>query len=77
MRVLVIGGTGFVGPHVARRLAARSCEVTLFHRGQTKADLPDGIAHIHGDRDALTSDRAAFEQAPPEVVLGRSTLMQS
>ncbi len=37
MRILLLGGTGFIGPFVARRLSAEGHEVTLFHRGQTQA----------------------------------------
>jgi uncharacterized protein YbjT (DUF2867 family) len=40
MRVFVLGGTGFVGRHVVRRLHGNGHEVVVFHRGQTRADLP-------------------------------------
>jgi nucleoside-diphosphate-sugar epimerase len=39
MRVMVIGGTGFVGPHIIRRLVAGGHVVLALHRGQTEADL--------------------------------------
>ena len=42
MRVLVIGGTGFIGPYVVRRLVAQGHDVAVFHRGRTQADLPSG-----------------------------------
>jgi nucleoside-diphosphate-sugar epimerase len=37
MRVLIIGGTGFIGQHVVRQMADQGHEVTIFHRGKTKA----------------------------------------
>ena len=38
MRILVIGGTGFIGPAVVARLNSLGHEVALFHRGQTTAE---------------------------------------
>ena len=52
MRILIIGGTRFVGRHVAERAIARGHEVTLFHRGRTGADLFPEAEHRTGDRDA-------------------------
>src|SRR5580658_6079520 len=56
MRILVIGGTGFIGPYVVRRLAEQGHEVAVFHRGQSKMDLP--AEHILGDRSALPKVQA-------------------
>jgi nucleoside-diphosphate-sugar epimerase len=47
MRVLIIGGTSFIGPHVVRSLASHGHEVTIFHRGEHEAELPSGVRHIH------------------------------
>ena len=47
MRVLVIGGTGFMGPRVVRLLHEQGHTVTVFHRGKTEADLPKDVQHIH------------------------------
>lgn len=46
MRVLIIGGTGFIGPYVARELCERGGEVTVYHRGEHEAALPASVKHI-------------------------------
>jgi nucleoside-diphosphate-sugar epimerase len=69
MRILVIGGTGFVGPHVIRRLAARGDEILCFHRGESRAELPSEVAHLHGDRADLVKYRERFARFSPDVVL--------
>lgn len=50
MRILVLGGTKFVGRHIVERALLLGHEVAVFHRGQSGADLP-GVRHIFGDRD--------------------------
>jgi nucleoside-diphosphate-sugar epimerase len=55
MKILVIGGTGFIGVPLVRELAGMGHEVTVFHRGATTANLP--AEHILGDREHLTSLR--------------------
>jgi nucleoside-diphosphate-sugar epimerase len=47
----VIGGTGFIGPPVVRRLAAAGHEVAVFHRGRAKVELP--AEHVMGERRGL------------------------
>jgi nucleoside-diphosphate-sugar epimerase len=69
MRILLIGGTGFIGPHVVRRLVAAGHAVTLFHRGRTKALLPTSVTHLHGDRERLGDHRIKLARTAPEVVL--------
>jgi 2'-hydroxyisoflavone reductase len=49
MRVLILGGTRFVGRHVARLLVDAGAEVTLLHRGMTGDPIPGAVAVI-GDR---------------------------
>lgn len=49
MRVLVIGGTGFIGPPVVKELVRLGHEVTVFHRGRHETDLPREVKHLHGD----------------------------
>jgi 2'-hydroxyisoflavone reductase len=50
MRVLIIGGTRFLGAHLAAAARARQHELTLFHRG-TEATPERGVEVIRGDRD--------------------------
>ena len=51
MRILFIGGTRFVGLHMAREAVARGHEVTLFHRTEKVLPGLDAASHIYGDRD--------------------------
>ena len=50
MNILIIGGTRFLGRHLAEAALARGHDLTLFHRGQTGADLFPEARRILGDR---------------------------
>ncbi|WP_062214192.1 NAD-dependent epimerase/dehydratase family protein [Streptomyces sp. NBRC 109706] len=50
MKVLVLGGTAFVGPAIVDEALARGWEVTVFNRGRTPA--PPGVRALRGDRTA-------------------------
>ena len=76
MRVLVLGGTKFVGPAVIERLRERSHEVTLFHRGRTETDSLNGVRHIHGDRAQLHDFAADILQLAPDVVLDMAPMFE-
>lgn len=69
MRVLIIGGTGFIGQHVVRRLIEAGHAVTVFHRGETNADLPSEANHIGGDRRDLASFAPELKLLEPDVAL--------
>jgi 2'-hydroxyisoflavone reductase len=51
VRLLVLGGTQFVGRALVETALGEGAEVTLFHRGQTNPDLFPDAEHLHGDRD--------------------------
>jgi 2'-hydroxyisoflavone reductase len=51
MRVLILGGTSFVGRALTEAALSRGHEVTLFNRGRTNPDLFPGATRVHGDRD--------------------------
>lgn len=51
LSILVLGGTGFIGPHLVRHAVARGHQVTIFTRGRRDAELPDGVIRLVGDRN--------------------------
>jgi 2'-hydroxyisoflavone reductase len=63
-RVLVLGGTGFIGPPMLEYLAARGHEIAIFTRGNREADVP-GVEHLVGDR---AGDLSALEGRRWDVV---------
>jgi len=59
MRVLVIGGTRFIGRHTVQELLARGHQVTVFHRGKTPSPFGEQVPEILGDRlDAASVSHA-------------------
>lgn len=51
MRILVLGGTGFIGPHEINYARARGHIVTMFNRGKTAPGLFPDVENLIGDRD--------------------------
>lgn len=52
MKILILGGTGFIGPNQVRYAVARGHKVTVFNRGKTNpGTLPAGVEHLEGDRN--------------------------
>jgi nucleoside-diphosphate-sugar epimerase len=76
MRLLVIGGTGFIGPHLVRQLAEMGHEVAVFHRGRKGTSLP--AEHIHGERSELPAIRpkadVVIDLILSSAVRGRATM---
>lgn len=52
LSILVLGGTGFIGPHVIERALARGHRVTMFNRGSNPGMFGDAVEELTGDRDA-------------------------
>ena len=74
MRVLIIGGTSFMGPVVVNMLSEQGHDIAVFHRGKTEAELPASVQHIHTSEERLPirflpEHVAAFRQFAPDVVL--------
>src|SRR5262245_63453763 len=51
LRVLILGGTGFIGPHFVRVLGEGGHTVTLFNRGKRDPEVKPGIEQLQGDRN--------------------------
>jgi 2'-hydroxyisoflavone reductase len=51
LNILVLGGTGFLGPHMVREALRRGHTVTLFNRARTNSTLFPDLETIKGDRD--------------------------
>lgn len=67
MKILIIGGTKFIGKAVARQAAARGHDVTLFNRGKTAPDTNFKV--ICGDVDDIKSYRDELRNANFDVVI--------
>ena len=69
MRLMVLGGTQFVGRALVADALARGHEVTLFNRGRTNPDLFPEVEHLHGDRE---HDVSALEGKSFDAVVDTS-----
>ena len=50
MRILILGGTAFVGRAISLAAHGAGHEVTVLNRGKTESDLPDGVERLIGER---------------------------
>jgi len=53
VRVLVIGGTKFIGPYVVQELVKQGHDVVVFHRGETEANLVQAVRHVRSPQAAM------------------------
>jgi 2'-hydroxyisoflavone reductase len=51
MKILILGGTGFLGPEIVRAAQQNKHELTLFNRGKTHPALFPDVEKLQGDRD--------------------------
>lgn len=88
-RILILGGTGFLGPACIAAAHARGHRITIFNRGRTEQvrkergrplDLPDGVEVIYGNRDPEKTaddwkDPARGQERRPDSPKGLSGLV--
>lgn len=69
MKILIIGGTRFIGHAAAWLLADHGHSVTVFNRGRTEAQLPPHISRLAGDRRDADLDATPLRVLQPDVVI--------
>jgi nucleoside-diphosphate-sugar epimerase len=67
MKILMIGGTGFMGPSTVSYLSQAGHSVTVFHRGKTAA--PAGAEEVIGDHHTLADYRSEFARRNFDAVI--------
>lgn len=69
--ILILGGTGFTGPHQVRYALARGHRITLFNRGRRPQDWPAEVEELTGDRE--TGDVGALKGRRWDVCIDNPT----
>ena len=71
LNILILGGTGFTGPHQVGYALARGHKITLFNRGKRPQDWPAQVEELVGDRS--TGDVAALKGRKWDVCIDNPT----
>lgn len=75
LNMLILGGTGFLGPHTVRRAVARGHSMTLFNRGKSKPHLFPDLEKLRGDREKHELD--ALKDRKWDVIIDTSAYVPS
>lgn len=75
LNILILGGTGFTGPHQVRYALARGHKLTLFNRGRRPKEWPGEVEELTGDRE--TADLKALEGREWDVCIDNPTSVPS
>lgn len=73
LRILILGGTGFIGPHQVAYALARGHKLTLFNRGRRPREWPAEVEELTGDRN--TGDLKALEGREWDVCIDNPTTL--
>ncbi|WP_372785455.1 NAD-dependent epimerase/dehydratase family protein [Phenylobacterium sp.] len=73
LRILILGGTGFIGPHEVRYALARGHEVTIFNRGKQPQEWPGHVEELLGDRN--TGDLKSLQGRTWDVCIDNPTTL--
>jgi nucleoside-diphosphate-sugar epimerase len=69
MKVLVVGGTRFIGPHIIRKLREAGHQVLALNRGKSPTPLPPDVLRLTCDKNDRDRFRAALLDAAPDAVV--------
>lgn len=72
LRILILGGTGFIGPNQVEYALARKHNITLFNRGQTNSTLFPNVPRIIGDRN-MAGGHDGLKKGTWDVVIDNPT----
>lgn len=72
MRILVLGGTRFVGRHLVTECLARGDDVTVFYRARSPSPFTGVVRHVVSDRRAPTSQAKSALAEPWDAVVDTS-----
>src|SRR6266498_1902815 len=73
LRILILGGTGFIGPYQVRHALSRGHKVTTFNRGETHpGELPNEVEQLIGDRNGQLD---ALKNRQWDVVIDNPTTL--
>ncbi|AKN68734.1 NAD-dependent epimerase [Streptomyces sp. PBH53] len=72
MRILVIGGTWFLGRYIAEEALTRGWSVTTFNRGRSGQDV-QGVEAVHGDRTSQADLHRLTQHGPWDAVIDTSS----
>jgi 2'-hydroxyisoflavone reductase len=73
LSILILGGTGFTGPHQVRYALSRGHQVTLFNRGKQPHEWPGQVEELIGDRN--TGDLKSLEGRTWDVCIDNPTTL--
>ncbi|HVH89276.1 MAG TPA: NAD-dependent epimerase/dehydratase family protein [Terriglobales bacterium] len=69
MKILLIGGTGFIGRFVIEQLVGSRHEISVLHRGKSAVVIPSSVRSIIEDANRLVELRTQLRKLAPDVVI--------
>lgn len=69
MKILLVGGTGFIGSFVVQQLVDLEHQVTVFHRGNSNTQLLKGVQRVVGDANRLDEHLEELRRLRPDIVV--------
>src|SRR5438445_12008643 len=70
LRIVVLGGTRFIGRATVEELAAAGDELMIVHRGELEPDDLPKVRHLHCARSELASHRRELAAVRPDTLAG-------